>query len=72
MKKNIKLLALSKNELGDVKGSKAVVCTCCSCACLYEGPQEGPDDDYYGGASTEDNGSANSKAGVGSVSQSAE
>lgn len=29
------------------------------CACKYAGPQEGPDDPYYGGSSKENSGAEN-------------
>lgn len=31
------------------------------CPCKYAGPQEGPDDDYFGGSSKEDNSAANGR-----------
>jgi natural product precursor len=60
----LKLTQLSKAELEErqmnvLKGG-ACPCTCTAhCGCLYYGPQEGPDDSYYGGSSTEVNGYAN-------------
>lgn len=31
----------------------------CTCGCKYAGPQEGPDDSFYGGSSTSANKEAN-------------
>jgi natural product precursor len=50
---------LEKRQMNVLRGG---VCPCvCSadCGCLYYGPQEGPNDSYYGGSSFEDNGDAN-------------
>lgn len=68
--KELKLSQLSKAELNIKQqnvlrgGVGTCACICignvCSCACAYYGEQEGPDDSYYGGSSTADNGNANS------------
>ncbi len=64
MRKKIRLLSLSKNELKNVKGA---VAGNCDCGCYYS---DDPDerllgaDDYYGGSSTADNRSANDAGGL--------
>ncbi len=63
----ISLLQLSKAEMERreqnlLRGGQTYICKCMcssSCGCKYAGPQEGPDDSYYGGSSTEDNAAAN-------------
>ena len=61
----ISLLQLSKAELerreqNMLRGGNTCTCDCVGrCPCKYAGPQEGPDDSYYGGSSTEDNSRAN-------------
>lgn len=60
--KRISLSALSATELNDRQQSalKGGCIWCwCSCPCKYAGDQTGPDDSYYGGASTACNDSAN-------------
>jgi natural product precursor len=52
---------LETRQMNVLKGGGSP-CTCTAhCGCLYYGEQEGPDDSYYGGSSTEDNGDANMK-----------
>lgn len=62
----ISLLQLSKAEMERREqnmlrgGENSCICGCSTrCGCKYAGPQEGPDDSYYGGSSTEDNSRAN-------------
>lgn len=58
--KKISLAQLNDNELE--KDEQKVLCggcIFCSCGCEYAGPQEGPDDDKYGGSSKADNDAAN-------------
>jgi natural product precursor len=65
----LKLTKLDKVELKKKQmnallgGAKICGCVCAclppSCGCLYSGPKEGPDDSYYGGSSTYENGYAN-------------
>lgn len=61
----ISLLQLSKAEMerreqNMLRGGNICMCECVGrCPCKYAGPQEGPDDSYYGGSSTEDNRTAN-------------
>lgn len=58
----ISLLQLSKAEMerreqNMLRGGNSVfVCVCgcrTKCGCMYAGPQEGPNDPYYGGVCTE-------------------
>lgn len=62
----ISLLQLSKAEMErreqNMLRGGVTTCSCScqqSCGCKYAGPQEGPDDSYYGGSSTQDNNKAN-------------
>lgn len=48
---------LAKREQNVLRGGDWACCT--NCSCRYEGSQEGPDDSFYGGSSTEDNRVAN-------------
>lgn len=61
--KEIKRISLSKLADSEIRQSdqKALKggCWFCRCGCEYEGPQEGPGDDKYGGSSTGDNSNAN-------------
>lgn len=69
--KKISLLQLSKAEMekreqnmlrggNDEIIDRLLPCVCVLvCACKYAGPQEGPDDLYYGGSSKEDSGDKN-------------
>lgn len=57
---------LAKREQELIKGGQ---CACVSvCLCAYAGPQEGPEDDYYGGSSTDANGRANDQKSTSAVS----
>lgn len=48
---------MAKREQNMLKGG---TCACVSvCLCHYAGTQEGPNDSYYGGSSSNDNGNAN-------------
>lgn len=61
--KKITLQNLVQNEMTKREQQMIMggVCGCISiCLCSYAGSQEGSDDSYYGGSSTEDNGNANS------------
>ena len=54
----------TKKEMNTLTGGGGL-CGCwyhcyCTCGCRYAGAQEGPNDSYYGGSSTEANNSANS------------
>lgn len=57
----LKLTSLYDRELSEKEQSalKGGGCLWCSCGCKYEGEQEGPYDNYYGGSSSSDNDSAN-------------
>lgn len=60
--KKISLQNLVRNEM--VKREQNMLrggrCACVSvCLCAYAGSQAGPNDSYYGGSSTNDNGNAN-------------
>ena len=45
---------------GEITIDIKLPCACVTpCGCKYAGPQEGPDDSFYGGSSTEDNHNAN-------------
>ncbi len=65
--RKISLVSISKEELDRstqrlLYGGKVCICTatCTSgCGCMYAGPQEGPDDSFYGGSSTAANNNAN-------------
>ena len=55
---------MTKKEMNTLTGGGGL-CGCwyhcyCTCGCRYAGAQEGPNDSYYGGSSTEANNSANS------------
>lgn len=55
---------MSKKEMNALKGGNDCTCPCLcrcdyTCPCSYAGPQEGPNDSYYGGSSISDNRSAN-------------
>jgi natural product precursor len=51
---------LEKRQMNVLRGGVTCGCVCAGdCGCLYYGPQDGPNDSYYGGSSTEDNGDAN-------------
>lgn len=51
---------MTKREENMLKGGVNLPCVCVSgCACKYEGPQEGPDDSFYGGSSRAVSGDAN-------------
>ena len=63
---NLSQAELSKREENLLRGGEYTYdggwlpCVCVvGCTCLYEGAQEGPDDQYYGGASKETSGAAN-------------
>ena len=57
---------LARREQELIKGGR---CACVSvCLCTYEGPQEGPNDDFYGGSSSNANDKANSQNSVSSTS----
>lgn len=62
---------MTKKEMRTLKGGVNTECECycmcrCdhNCTCNYAGPQEGPNDSYYGGSSTSDNRTANGGANV--------
>lgn len=58
---------MAKREQNMLKGG---ACPCVSvCLCSYAGPQENPNDDYYGGSSTGDNSSANDSQSTSSNTQ---
>jgi natural product precursor len=69
----IKLHKLSQAELAE-KEEKLLVggqCGCISiCPCAYAGDKEGPDDSFYGGASSQDNDNENSHNAASGVSNS--
>lgn len=51
---------MEKQQLNAIRGGRGCPMDCnTDCPCLYAGEKEGPDDAYYGGASTNDNQSAN-------------
>lgn len=52
---------LNKKEQNYIRGGKGNCTMDCDqdCPCLYEGPQTGPGDSYYGGSSTDDNQAGN-------------
>lgn len=55
---------MSKKEMNALTGGAECPCFCrciCnySCPCQYAGGQEGPNDSYYGGSSTQANSDAN-------------
>lgn len=51
---------LAKREERQLQGGSACMCACnTTCGCKYAGPQEGPDDSFYGGSSTSANKQAN-------------
>ena len=57
----IRLNGLHEEELSK-KEQKTLIgggCLWCSCSCKYAGTQEDESDNYYGGASSADNDSAN-------------
>ena len=57
---NLSQAELTKREEALLKGGTVLPCVCVvGCRCLYEGPQEGPNDPYYGGASREDSSRSN-------------
>lgn len=59
---NLSQAEIAKKEMNMLKGGQECSCTCgCyyACPCKYTGSQEGPDDSFYGGSSTEANHSAN-------------
>lgn len=58
---------MAKREQNMLKGG---VCACAGyCPCAYAGAQEGPNDSYYGGASTNANENANTNINVNSNSK---
>ncbi len=60
---NLSQAELTKKEQNALRGGNDCYCICVtSCPCKYAGEQEGPDDSYYGGSSTEDNGKANAES----------
>ncbi len=56
---------MAKKEQNMIKGGQNCGCACLTnpCPCKYAGPQEGPDDSFYGGSSKEDNQDANNNGG---------
>lgn len=56
---NLSQAELTKREESLLKGGTPCVCVV-GCSCRYYGPQEGPDDAYYGGSTKEASGAANS------------
>ena len=53
---------MAKKEMNALKGGMACRCEChcvVTCPCKYAGPQEGPNDSFYGGSSANDNAQAN-------------
>jgi len=45
-----------------IAGGKTCLCQCFfTCGCKYAGPQEGPDDSFYGGSSQEVSGEASAQ-----------
>lgn len=75
--KKISLQNLVQNEMAKkeqdlLKGGCTCACSCTyECGCKYAGAQEGPNDSYYGGSSTRDNGNANANNLVNSPSNGA-
>ncbi|WP_289197843.1 MULTISPECIES: TIGR04149 family rSAM-modified RiPP [Bacteroidales] len=67
--KKISLQSLANSELDRAKesflkgGIDLPPVTICGtkCPCKYAGPQEGPDDDFFGGSSTADKSAANGR-----------
>lgn len=60
--RKINLLNLSQTELAKREQNvlRGGLCACIMmCLCAYAGPQQGPDDSFYGGSSSNDNGDAN-------------
>ena len=60
--KKISLQNLAQDEMAEREQNmlKGGACACISvCLCSYAGPQQGPNDSYYGGSSTHANGNAN-------------
>ena len=46
---------LAKREENLLRGGSSLPCLCViACPCKYAGAQEGPDDDFYGGVSTDE------------------
>lgn len=63
--KKISLQNLVQNEMAEREQNmlKGGACACVSvCLCAYAGPQQGPNDSYYGGSSTSANDGANSSS----------
>ena len=59
---NLSQAELSRREENLLRGGACPVCGCVcgnGCSCLYAGEKENEYDEYYGGASKDDNGYAN-------------
>lgn len=63
---------MEKRQLNTIRGGWGCPMDCdTECACAYAGEQEGPDDSYYGGSSSEDNSDANSSSAYDSMTNDA-
>lgn len=62
---NLSQAEIAKKEMNMLKGGQEgcyCICNCYyACPCKYAGSQEGPDDSYYGGSSTNANHTANER-----------
>lgn len=58
---NLSQAEIAKKEQNMIKGGQNCGCSCSDkpCPCKYAGVQEGPNDSFYGGSSTESNYEAN-------------
>lgn len=57
---NLSKAEMEKKEQNMLRGGQSCKCNCFNnCPCKYAGAQEGPNDSYYGGSSTQSNQSAN-------------
>lgn len=57
---NLSKAEMEKKEQNMLRGGQTCYCACVNnCPCKYAGAQEGPNDSYYGGSSTQANKDAN-------------
>lgn len=70
---NLSKAEMEKKEQNMLRGGQSCNCKCFNnCPCRYAGAQEGPNDSYYGGSSTQSNESANGTKLYSNASNNAE